>query len=65
MLPRSWTSNLASLLWSGTSAASGACAKCQKLVQAPGAPRVIDKGVPTAGLLAQVLVGKFADHLPL
>ena len=26
---------------------------------------VIDKGVPTAGLLAQVLVAKFLDHLPL
>ncbi len=42
-----------------------ACAKCEKLVQAPVAPHVIDKGVPTSGLLAQVLVGKFADHLPL
>lgn len=27
--------------------------------------QVIDKGIPTAGLLAQVLVAKFADHLPL
>jgi hypothetical protein len=26
---------------------------------------VIDKGIPTAGLLAQVLVAKFMDHLPL
>lgn len=26
---------------------------------------MIDKGVPTAGLLAQVLVAKYADHLPL
>ena len=26
---------------------------------------VIDKGIPTAGLLAQVLVAKFLDHLPL
>ena len=42
-----------------------ACAKCEKLVQAPVAPHVIDKGIPTSGLLAQVLVGKFADHLPL
>jgi transposase len=42
-----------------------ACVKCEKLVQAPVAPHVIDKGVPTSGLLAQVLVGKFADHLPL
>lgn len=42
-----------------------ACAKCEKLVQAPVPPHVIDKGLPTTGLLAQVLVGKFADHLPL
>ena len=26
---------------------------------------MIDKGIPTTGLLAQVLVNKFADHLPL
>ncbi|WP_418319047.1 IS66 family transposase [Piscinibacter sakaiensis] len=42
-----------------------ACASCQKLVQAPVAPHIIDKGIPTAGLLAQVLVAKFLDHLPL
>ena len=28
-------------------------------------PQVIDKGMATAGLLAQVLVAKYADHLPL
>jgi transposase len=42
-----------------------ACAKCERLVQAPVAAHVIDKGIPTAGLLAQVLVAKYADHLPL
>jgi transposase len=42
-----------------------ACAHCQRLVQAPVAPHIIDKGIPTAGLLAQVLVAKFLDHLPL
>lgn len=42
-----------------------ACAKCQALVQAPVPAQVIDKGLPTAGLLAQVLVAKYADHLPL
>ena len=26
---------------------------------------MIDKGIPTAGLLAQVLVAKFLDHQPL
>jgi hypothetical protein len=45
-------------------AASG-CVCCEKLVQAPVAPHVIDKGLPTAGLLAQVLVAKYLDHLPL
>ena len=42
-----------------------ACACCDKLVQAPVAAHVIDKGLPTAGLLAQVLVAKYLDHLPL
>lgn len=28
-------------------------------------PHVIDKGIPTAGLLAQVLVAKYLDHAPL
>jgi transposase len=42
-----------------------ACACCQALVQVPVEPHVIDKGIPTPGLLAQVLVNKFADHLPL
>ena len=27
--------------------------------------QVIDKGIPTAGLLAQVMVAKFADYSPL
>ena len=42
-----------------------ACAKCQTLIQAPVPAQVIDKGIPTAGLLAQVLVAKYADHQPL
>ena len=42
-----------------------ACAKCQTLIQAPVPPQVIDKGMATPGLLAQVMVAKFADHLPL
>lgn len=41
------------------------CAQCETLVQAPLAPHIIDKGMPTTGLLAQVLVAKYADHLPL
>ena len=42
-----------------------ACAKCQTITQAPVAAHVIDKGIPTAGLLAQVLVSKYAEHQPL
>ena len=42
-----------------------ACAQCETLVQAPVDAHVIDKGIPTTGLLAQVLIAKFADHLPL
>ena len=42
-----------------------ACAKCQTLIQEPVPAQIIDKGIPTAGLLAQVLVAKYADHLPL
>lgn len=42
-----------------------ACAACRTLVQAPVPAAVIDKGIPTAALLAQVLVTKHADHVPL
>ena len=41
------------------------CRRCERLVQKPVPPHVIDKGIPTAGLLAQVLVAKYADHAPL
>ena len=41
------------------------CKCCETITQAPVAPHVIDKGLPTAGLLAQVLVAKYLDHLPL
>ncbi len=42
-----------------------ACRQCETLMQAPVPAQVIDKGIPTAGLLAHVMVAKFADHLPL
>ena len=42
-----------------------ACACCQTLKQAPVDAHIIDKGIPTTGLLAHVLVAKYADHLPL
>ena len=41
------------------------CAECETLVQVPVAPHIIDKGIPTTGLLAHVLIAKFVDHLPL
>lgn len=39
--------------------------QCQTLVQALVPAQIIDKGIPTSGLLAQVLVAKYSDHLPL
>ena len=41
------------------------CKCCERIVQAPVPAHVIDKGIPTAGLLAHLLVAKFMDHLPL
>lgn len=43
-----------------------ACPKCQEgVVTEPLPARPIEKGRPGPGLLAQVAVSKFADHLPL
>jgi transposase len=42
-----------------------ACRCCERIVQAPVPAHVIDKGIPTAALLAHLLVAKFLDHLPL
>lgn len=42
-----------------------ACKTCETIVQAPVAPHVIDKGIPTTRLLTHVLVSKYADHQPL
>jgi transposase len=41
------------------------CDQCETLIQAPMPAQIIDKGIPTSGLLAQVLIAKYADHLPL
>lgn len=41
------------------------CRKCEVLIQEPVPAQVIDKGIATSGLLAHVLVAKYADHLPL
>jgi len=35
------------------------------VVQAPAPARIVEGGIPTEALIAQVLVSKYADHLPL
>lgn len=42
-----------------------ACAGCEAIIQAPAASRPIARGLAGPGLLAHVLVSKYADHLPL
>ena len=42
-----------------------ACACCQTIAAAPMPAQMIDKGIPAAGLLAQVAIAKIDDHLPL
>jgi transposase len=42
-----------------------ACRACETMVQAPAPARLIEGGLPTEATVAQVLVSKYADHLPL
>jgi transposase len=50
-----------------------ACRSCEKhgsdviagIIQAPAPPRLIEGGLPTEALVADVVVSKHADHLPL
>jgi transposase len=43
-----------------------ACPKSRAgVVQAPAPAHLIEGGLPTEALIAHVLVGKFADYLPL
>ena len=43
-----------------------ACRACEDvIVQAPAPARLIEGGLPTEATVAQVLVSKYADHLPL
>jgi len=42
-----------------------ACGSCDKIVQAKAPSRPIERGMAGPGLLAHVLVSKYADHLPL
>jgi transposase len=42
------------------------CRSCENaIVQAPAPSRIVEGGIPTEALIAQVLVSKYADHLPL
>jgi transposase len=41
------------------------CTRCDAIMQAPAPNRPIDRGLAGPGLLAHVLVSKYADHLPL
>jgi transposase len=41
------------------------CACCSRILQEPAPSRPIDRGLAGPGLLAHVLVAKYADHLPL
>jgi transposase/transposase-like protein len=41
------------------------CGTCARIVQAPAPSRPIERGLPTAALLAQVVAAKYADHVPL
>jgi transposase len=42
-----------------------ACPACERIVQVEAPSRPIERGLAGAGLLAHVLVSKYADHLPL
>jgi len=42
-----------------------ACTRCDTIVQEPAPSRPIARGLAGPGLLAHVLVAKYADHLPL
>lgn len=41
------------------------CTRCARVVQLPAPARPITRGLPGPGLLAQVVVAKYADHSPL
>ena len=42
-----------------------ACRACETMMQGPAPPLPIERGRPGPGLLAQVLVVKYANRLPL
>jgi len=42
-----------------------ACRGCQTITAAPMAPTIVDRGIAAPGLIAQVAISKYVDHLPL
>jgi len=42
-----------------------ACRACETVVAEPVAPSILDRGMAAPGLLAQVVIQKYTDHLPL
>jgi transposase len=41
------------------------CTHCARVIQLPAPTRPLERALPGAGLLAQVIVAKYADHCPL
>ncbi len=41
------------------------CRRCESMVQLPMPSLPVERGRPSAGLLAHILVSKYCDHLPL
>jgi transposase len=41
-----------------------ACRCCERLVQEPAEPEIIDGGVAASGLVAHTMISRFVDHLP-
>lgn len=42
-----------------------ACRACETIVAEPVAPAIVDRGIAAPGLIAQVAISKYVDHLPL
>ncbi|WP_310733005.1 IS66 family transposase [Azohydromonas australica] len=40
------------------------CRCCERLVQEPAEPEIIDGGMPASGLVAHTMISHFVDHLP-
>lgn len=60
------TSCLPSSGWLVVSRPKSACRACENVVVQSAAPaRLIEGGLPTEATVAQILVSKYADHLPL